>query len=239
MKASFFQILINPLKLRLCRNFARKYREILPENAELRICSGETWDVELTQIDGDHYFAAGWSKFAGDLELRPTDFLVFTFGGGSTFDVSVYGNDCCEKKPLYHDSCSSDQQAFDFFSHKKNKKSRIRDDDNSDNPRIEIVLKKHQNSRVTIRKHFAEAAGIINKKKVAMEYVGGYRNDVVLDLRTKKCSFFRLDLTAGWPEFRKLNRLSVGVTYLFEFIPSKQVIQVKPISKKIKKEMNI
>ncbi|EYU44338.1 hypothetical protein MIMGU_mgv1a026278mg, partial [Erythranthe guttata] len=123
---------------RLCRNFARKYREILPENAELRICSGETWDVELTQIDGDHYFTAGWSKFAGDLELRPTDFLVFTFGGGSTFDVSVYGNDCCEKKPL-------------------------------------------------------------------------------------------LDLTAGWPEFRKINRLSVGKTYLFEFIPSKQVIQVKPI----------
>ncbi|KAI3452084.1 hypothetical protein Pfo_008749 [Paulownia fortunei] len=157
------------------RFFAQKYRGILPENAKLRICSGESWDVRVEQMDDDHYyFTRGWTKFTKDMELEKLEFLVFWFAANSTFDVSVYGITGCEKESLRR-TCQG----------LKNKQSRTRIVENeaawtdeetkseNSNPHFEIVLNRHRSSRVCVAKHFAEAAGLIGKKKVALEYPGG------------------------------------------------------------------
>lgn len=85
---------------RLPPMFVQKYGEILPESIKLRTGSGETWNVELEQVDEETYrFSQGWNKFAVDIGLKWGEFLVFWFNiHESMFDVSVYGTNCCERQ---------------------------------------------------------------------------------------------------------------------------------------------
>ncbi|GFP80953.1 B3 domain-containing protein os03g0120900 [Phtheirospermum japonicum] len=222
----FFKALFRDFtrQLKFPLDFARKH--ILPENAKLKVSSGETWDVEIEKLDGDNiYLNRGWAKFVKDMKLKTFDFLLFRwFTEKSTFQVSCYGKDGCEKEP----------PGFNYGANGPAKRTRSakkeasftdegKKPDNS-NQRFEIVLKDHQRSRVCFPKRFAEAAGLMGKKKVCVDYIPGeQRACVVLDLRPNGT----LHLALGWNEFRKSNGLALGEAYLFEFIPSKKVIQVK------------
>ncbi|KAL0343604.1 UNVERIFIED_CONTAM: hypothetical protein Sangu_1247800 [Sesamum angustifolium] len=254
---SFFKIFIADdftRQLRLPPVFVQKYGGLLTgENVKLRIRSGETWNVKLERMNNEqYYFTMGWTEFVEDIKLEKLEFLVFKFIGKSRFDVYVYGILGCERQSFgltcrVEDSgaFSSGYKCMNQPTGRNNKRSRTRivenegagtDDEsesNNTNPYFEVILKQHQQSRVCIRKHFAEAAGLIGKKKVAMEYPGpgGQRWTVVLDSRST-VSNFKLDLAAGWPDFRKANKLRFGRTYSFEFIPGRNVIEVKQMIKR-------
>ncbi|KAL0450270.1 UNVERIFIED_CONTAM: hypothetical protein Slati_1583400 [Sesamum latifolium] len=242
---SFFKIFIADdftRQLRLPPVFVQKHGGFLTAgNVKLRISSGETWDVKLERMKEQYYFTMGWTEFVEDIKLEKLEFLVFRLIGKSTFDVYVYGILGCERQSFGRTCLAEDSGEFSSdYSGRKNKRSRTRivenegagtDDEsksNNSNPYFEIILKRHQLSRVCIRKHFAEAAGLIGKKNVGVEYPGGQRWDVVLHSRST-VSNFKLDLAAGWSHFRKANKLIVGNAYSFEFIPGRNVIEVKQI----------
>ncbi|KAL0377789.1 UNVERIFIED_CONTAM: hypothetical protein Sradi_3084400 [Sesamum radiatum] len=243
---SFFKIFIAhdfTRQLRLPPVFIQRYGGLLTaENVKLRISSGETWDVKLELMNNEqYYFTMGWTEFVEDIKLEKLEFLVFRLIGKSAFDVYVYGSLGCERQSFGQTCRAEDSGEFSSdYKCRKKKRSRTRfvenegagtDDEsksNNSNPYFETILKRHQVSRVCIRKHFAEAAGLIGKKKVGVEYPGGQRRDVVLHARST-VSNFKLDLAAGWSDFRKANKLRFGRSYSFEFIPGRNVIEVKQI----------
>ncbi|KAK6129031.1 hypothetical protein DH2020_037228 [Rehmannia glutinosa] len=256
-RPSFFKVMIKDFTshMQLPPEFIRKYGEILPKITKLRTSSsGEAWNVELEKMEEENYcFTRGWTKFAKDVGVKLGEFLVFWFDiGKSTFDVSIYGISGCERQiPVgnsriegsdgFNRTCINLNTPLCMETGQKNYRSlrenaaAFADDDetksDNSNPSFEIVMKQHRQSRVCVPRHFAEAAGLIGDKKVYLEYPGGHHGYVLLDFRPSK-SNFKLDLARGWSNFRKLNGLAFGKTYLFEFIPRKKVIQVKQIKEK-------
>ncbi|KAL3833389.1 hypothetical protein ACJIZ3_008125 [Penstemon smallii] len=208
--------------IRLPPAFVRRYSEILPGtgNATLRINSGKTWKVKLEELENaEYWFTRGWNIFVKDVGLEFGEFLVFTYNGTSIFDVSVFGVSGCEREFLA--GTDSDIEADEIVN---------KSNDNS-NPYLEVSLADYRKSRVCIRKHFAEAAGLISRSSVSLEYEdGSHVDDVQLVCRESR-GYSILELASGWPEFRKKNKLVMGKTYSFEFIPNRNVIRVKPINK--------
>ncbi|KAL3833388.1 hypothetical protein ACJIZ3_008124 [Penstemon smallii] len=244
IRPSFFKVLISNFshRLKLPPSFVKKHREILPENAKLRTSSGEMWDIRLEQIeDGRYCFTRGWKKFRKDLGLKIGEFVVFWFNNGeSTFDVSVLGINGCEREKL----CSNSRVELDpDYVVDLNKDCTCMNPVSCNevagtssvtlwnNPRMEIVLKQSRKYRVSLRKDFAEAARLIGKRAVVLEYEPKQHYGAVILDSQKSLSQFRLDLGAGWNDFRKTNELVNGETYLLEFNPRKNVIQVKELNK--------
>ncbi|KAL3848718.1 hypothetical protein ACJIZ3_010600 [Penstemon smallii] len=92
----------------------RKYGSIFPENATIRINSGETLKVKLEQLDDMKYwFTNGWNTFTNDVGLEMGAFLVFWYIGHSIFDVSVFGISGCERVFSVHNNpTESDPDEF-------------------------------------------------------------------------------------------------------------------------------
>ncbi|XP_068313688.1 B3 domain-containing protein Os01g0723500-like [Pyrus communis] len=63
----------------------------------LRNPSGDCWGVKLKQKEDGLFFRKGWKVFVKDHFLEHGDFLVFEYGGGSEFDVTIFDRTCCEK----------------------------------------------------------------------------------------------------------------------------------------------
>ncbi|KAK4421068.1 hypothetical protein Salat_2057300 [Sesamum alatum] len=154
--------------------------------------------------------------------------LGFWFNiGESTFDVSVYGISGCEREISSRNTLSEDSDA-----NKKqprtggNSQTEAGGSGSTTNPQFQVVLTKSRKLRISVRKAFAEAADLIGKRAVVLEYPPKNRYwPVVLDDRS--IPHFRLDFAGGWCQFRRENGLRVGKTYSFEFNPTKNVIQVK------------
>ncbi|KAG8384484.1 hypothetical protein BUALT_Bualt04G0122500 [Buddleja alternifolia] len=168
---------------------------------------------EVTLTHGRNYttheMAAGWSKFC---ETNGLD-----FGKSYSFEFNPRRNVIQVKEVKAHTNSSGLGNIRSITS--------VVEDEDISNPHFEIVLKIHQRSRVCVPKHFAEATGLINKNIVEVEYRGGRRVKVELVRRPKQPLL--LEMASGWGQFRKVNNLDYEKRYLFEFIPSKQVIQVK------------
>ncbi|KAK6154901.1 hypothetical protein DH2020_009149 [Rehmannia glutinosa] len=237
--------------MQLPPEFVRKYGEFLPENTKLRTNSEETWNVELEKMEEEHYcFTRGWTKFANGVGLKLGEFLVFWFSiGKSTFDVSIYGTSGCERQIS---ACNSPFDGSDSFNgtcinlntpEVNNKKPRAYIVENeaagSDgtqeqeyttdeaHPQFKLLLKKHHRSGLTFRKEFAVAAGLMTKEAVVLQYPPKQRCWPVILHQVPILSWFRLDISRGWSEFRRTNGLVYEKTYLFEYIPDKNVIQIK------------
>ncbi|KAL0450271.1 UNVERIFIED_CONTAM: B3 domain-containing protein LOC [Sesamum latifolium] len=243
VKPSFFKVLIKDFaqKLNLPPVFVQKYGQMLPGTAELRTSSGETWRVKLEIEDEKYCFTGGWSKFVKDVELEMGEFLVFWFNiGKSSFDVSVYGINGCEKgissrnNTLTEDSdADGDAELSNDDANKKQPRTCICQTEgggrgSTTNPQFEVVLTQSRKLRISLRKGFAEAAGLIGKRAVVLEYPPKNRYWPVL-LDNRSLPHFRLDFATGWFQFRRENDLRVGKTYSFEFNPAKNVIQVKEL----------
>ncbi|KAL2240293.1 B3 domain-containing protein At1g49475-like [Sesamum indicum] len=238
-KPSFFKVLIKDFaqKLNLPPVFVQKYGRMLPGTAELRTSFGETWSVKLEIEDEKYCFTGGWSKFVKDAELEVGEFLVFWFNiGKSTFDVSVYGINGCEKEISSRNNTLTEDSDAELRNDDANKKqprtgvcqTEAGGSGITTNPRFEVVLTQSRKLRPSLRKGFAEAACLIGKKAVVLEYPPKDRYWPVL-LDSKSLRHFRLDFAAGWLEFRRENDLRLGKTYSFEFNPTKNVIQVREL----------
>ncbi|KAK6129046.1 hypothetical protein DH2020_037207 [Rehmannia glutinosa] len=250
-RPSFFKVMIKDFTshMQLPPAFVRKYGEILPEITKLRTSSGGTWNVDLEKIDEENYwFTRGWTKFAKDVGVKLGEFLVFWFNiGKSTFDVSIYGTTGCERQISGSNSPieASDGTPANIYSKTEvnNKKSSAyvveKEAEGSDgtqeqdytseeaHPQFKLRLKKHHRSRVTIHKEFAVAAGLTSKEALVLQYPPKQRCWPVMLQQVPILSWFRLDISRGWSEFRRTNGLVYEKTYLFEYIPDKNVIQIK------------
>ncbi|KAK6128908.1 hypothetical protein DH2020_037347 [Rehmannia glutinosa] len=257
-RPSFFKVMIKDFTshMHLPPYFVRKYGEILPENTKLRTSSGDTWNVELEKIDEEKYcLTRGWTKFAKDVGVKLGEFLVFWFDiGKSTFDVSIYGTKGCERRISASDFPIQGSDSFNRACinlntpEVNNKRSRAytveKEAEESDDtqeqdyipdeahPQFKLLLKKHHRTVVTIRKEFAVAAGLTTKEAVVLQYLPKQHCWPVLLHRYPKLPWFRLDISRGWSEFRRTNGLVFGRTYLFEYIPDKNVIQIKLLNGK-------
>ncbi|KAL2499741.1 B3 domain-containing protein REM5 [Abeliophyllum distichum] len=261
-KPSFFKVLIAKFttQLRLPPLFMLKFGEKLHENVTLTINNGESWNVRLEQDGGHHYFTQGWVKFVKDLDLKMGSFLVFWLVGNSTIKVSAYGISGCEmefpdgesqtdsdepvevplrrsarnakgKQPVY----TVKKEAWTICDHKPESSAETTNPQpessaETKNPRFNFVLKGYQGSRLSIGKAFATETGLVYKRAVVLEDTQGRYWPVALD--KAKTTWFRLDMTTGWSEFRKENRLDYGDTCLLEFIPTKNVIRATVIKTK-------
>ncbi|KAL8473663.1 hypothetical protein ACS0TY_030490 [Phlomoides rotata] len=197
--------------LRLPDELMRIYGSILPTRVKLRIIeSGRTWDVKVKAMDdGFFYFSRGWNVFSKDVGLKFGELVVFVLDDdGFTFDVSVYGIKGCIK---------------DFT---------VSQDDDDDDGTItrgfrtplyyEFVLKPHTRYRLTLKRSFLRAAGLMGKEGVEVE---GKHGKVFVKLDISHRDSNRVDLACGWSEFRTVNDLVSGKTYSFEFNQTKNVIQ--------------
>lgn len=188
-------------------------------------------------------FTGGWNKFAEDVGLEMGEFLVFRFVGGSMFDVSVYGVHGCEREIpgagfQVEDSDLDEQIELskdDVPNVIKKKRSRAGNTRTSESDRpleettplyLEIRLKPHHKSRVSLPKRFCMAADLPGKQTVELEYLPKHRCQVImLDRRHRS----RTEMAFGWSEFRKSNGLVYGKTYSFEFKPSRNIIEVQEL----------
>ncbi|KAL3616462.1 hypothetical protein CASFOL_039852 [Castilleja foliolosa] len=227
--------------------FARDYEKSLSgENFTLRISSGQTWAVKMVKKEDEKYeFTVGWNKFVKEVGLKKGEFLVFSLVAKSMSDVSVFAVTCCERQieviiKIEDDEDEDEVECKNLNAQTKQSKApydRASKPDHSSELQksplyFEVRLKKYQKSRLTIKKKFCEAAGLMDKGSVGLEYLPNHRyQTVVLGHRPKR---WRTDMASGWPEFRKANGLVLGKTYSFEFRPRKNVIQVKEVKKKTK-----
>ncbi|KAL3616463.1 hypothetical protein CASFOL_039853 [Castilleja foliolosa] len=244
-KPSFFKVLIFDFtrKLLIPPAFARDYEENLRgENFTLRISSGQTWSVKMVKKEDDKYeFTVGWNKFAKDVGLKMGEFLVFSLVAKSKFDVSVFAVTHCQRQIEAVIKIEDDDEVEykNLNAGGKYKQSRAPNGRASKSDHLlelqksplyfEVHLKKHQKSRLAITKKFCEAAGLMNKTSVDLEYLPNHRHQCVVLSYTP--SHYRTDMAAGWPEFRKANGLVIGKTYSFQFRPRKNVIQVQEVKK--------
>ncbi|KAL0377787.1 UNVERIFIED_CONTAM: hypothetical protein Sradi_3084200 [Sesamum radiatum] len=219
VKPSFFKVLIKDFaqKLNLPPVFVQKYGQMLPGKAELRISSGETWRVKLEIEDEKYCFTGGWIYGINGCEKgisSRNNTLTEDSDAGGDAELSndaLMTTDANKKQPR---TCTCQTEAGGSGS--------------TTNPQFEVVLTKNRKLRISLRKSFAEAAGLIGKRAVVLEYLPKNRYwPVLLDNRSLR--HYRLDFAAGWFQFRRENDLQLGKTYSFEFNPTKNVIQVKEL----------
>uniref|UniRef100_A0ACD6A2F1 Uncharacterized protein n=3 Tax=Avena sativa TaxID=4498 RepID=A0ACD6A2F1_AVESA len=105
-KIRFFKLMTADLQQRMripdkfARNFIRQMQTA--EGLDLKVPSGETWHVGVTNVTNELFLEAGWGDFAKAHELRENDLLLFTCSGRSSFEVLIFDSSGCEKlSPLF------------------------------------------------------------------------------------------------------------------------------------------
>ncbi|GLU13644.1 hypothetical protein SLE2022_302680 [Rubroshorea leprosula] len=90
----FFKIILEVTtrerKLRIPRNFLRKYGNGMSSPVVLKVPSGAAWEVGLAESEGDVWLQNGWKEFADHYCLNDGHFLVFRFEGNCNFHVLIF-----------------------------------------------------------------------------------------------------------------------------------------------------
>ncbi|KAL3616493.1 GATA-binding factor 2 [Castilleja foliolosa] len=190
--ASFFKILLFDFstKLRIPKEFVKKYGEIMPEEAILETeARSKSWAVKIKPLDEHFCFMNGWPQFVKDNKLCDMDFLVFTLVSKSTFQVAIYGKDGVLRQP---------------FSPDFNKKLSFTS-----------VNDHHNRFFMVIPNDFAMETGIAMKNAINLQNEGGDKKwRVNIDSGRNGQRFL---MSEGWSVFREENNLSIGATLRFEF----------------------
>ncbi|KAL0450272.1 UNVERIFIED_CONTAM: hypothetical protein Slati_1583600 [Sesamum latifolium] len=246
-RPSFFKVLTVDFtrRLRVPPVFSQRYGSALGGSVRLRTSAGKIWFVKLEPKDEEerYCFTRGWIKFAEDVGLEMGEFLVFRFVGGSMFDVSVYGVHGCEREipgagfqVEDSDPDAKVELSKDDVPNVIKKKgsrtgnNRTSESDDSQEEKsplyFEILLKSHHRSRVTPPKRFWRAIGLSGRKNVGVVYLPKHHYQIV---KIDRRPMYRIDISSGWSEFRRVNGLVFGKTYSFEFKPSRNVIEVQEL----------
>lgn len=103
--------------------------------------SGNTWQVDLVQQNGDLFLHYGWPAFVRDNFVECGDFLTFRYDGDLHFTVQVFDQSACEKEAAFLSECNQD------ISDKNLRQKRERGDCMSSSDKIvQGVLKKMRES---------------------------------------------------------------------------------------------
>ncbi|KAL3616460.1 hypothetical protein CASFOL_039850 [Castilleja foliolosa] len=189
--ASFFKILLFDFstKLRIPKEFVKKYGEIMPEEVILETEAGsKSWAVKIKPLDDTFCFNNGWPQFVKDNNLSDMDFLVFSLVSKSNFHVAIYGKDGVLRQP---------------FSPVLNMKISF------------TAVNDHNRFFMVIPKAFAVQTGIAMKNTINLQNEGGGKKwRVNIDNERNGERFL---LSEGWNVFREENNLSLEPTLRFEF----------------------
>ncbi|KAM0047500.1 putative transcription factor B3-Domain family [Helianthus debilis subsp. tardiflorus] len=58
---------------------------------------GHSWTGKIEKIGGNHYFTNGWENVVKDIPLDFSDFLIFHLVDPSTFHMTIFGLNGCER----------------------------------------------------------------------------------------------------------------------------------------------
>ncbi|XP_059643058.1 B3 domain-containing transcription factor VRN1-like [Cornus florida] len=90
----FFKIIHNGIaddrKLRIPREFTKKYGKHLSNLVFLKVPTGAVWKVELVDSDGAVWLQNGWQEFREYYSIGYGHFLVFRYVGNSHFHVLIF-----------------------------------------------------------------------------------------------------------------------------------------------------
>ncbi|CAK9141135.1 unnamed protein product [Ilex paraguariensis] len=221
-RPSFFKVIIGDFgtKLQLPPFFVKTYKERFIENPVLKTTCGKSWVVSMEKTNEKYWFTTGWPEFVEANKLLVGDFCVFWLNGDSTFEVSVYGRNCCEK-----------QLDVIEIGRKKtvvsvnNSPTISEEDEEGDDVgeamttlSYERILNKYNISFCSLPVRFAKGIGIVREKKMVLRDPEERLWPVKLVVR--HTSGGRVDIMHGWSDFRLGNKLAIGDTCFFKFIPS-------------------
>ncbi|XP_024988528.1 B3 domain-containing protein REM20-like [Cynara cardunculus var. scolymus] len=95
---SFFKILLDPSASHLPLPHAFVSKHKIPKNPTLQIATGGySWRLTIERIGKAYCFGHGWKNVVEDAQLGFGDFLVFKLVHQSTFIVSVFAPNGCER----------------------------------------------------------------------------------------------------------------------------------------------
>ncbi|GLT37271.1 hypothetical protein SLA2020_116010 [Shorea laevis] len=96
----FFKIILDDTgrceKLRIPKEFAKRYGSDISSPVFLKVPSGAVWEVELKMCDDDTWLCNGWSEFAKHYSLGYGSFLVFRYEGNCHFHVIIFDKTALE-----------------------------------------------------------------------------------------------------------------------------------------------
>ncbi|KAI7748377.1 hypothetical protein M8C21_034015 [Ambrosia artemisiifolia] len=208
-------------RLPLSPDFVNKLLEDKIQQGPIMLTTkgGQSWRLEIKQIDDTYYFTNGWNNVVEDMQLRFGDFLSFRPLDQSTIKMSIFSPKDCDRflapKVITHDHGGNgkNEDGDPFFTSKINKN--------------------HIRSRVLrLPIEFARLAGIDGEGSMRVKNLDG--KECVMGLKLDK-SFRgkeRYMLTSGWPQFLQENELSEGDECVFKFIRSEGKLQLAKVTKK-------
>ncbi|XP_071707144.1 B3 domain-containing protein REM10-like [Rutidosis leptorrhynchoides] len=148
MDPSFFKMLLDPSAphLPLPEEFVSLHMNNKIPNDRIFRCinGGCTWRVKIKQIGGVYCFADGWANVVEDRHLSFGDFVFFWLIDQTTFKMSIYSLNGCEKDV----------------------------NDDHINPSFSTVITKHQ-SRLGLSEEFVRLTKMDEKKTVIVKNLDG------------------------------------------------------------------
>ncbi|KAK4416256.1 hypothetical protein Salat_2451100 [Sesamum alatum] len=243
-RASFYKFLTNDdftSRLRIPTEFVRNYGDLLPpKKTTLRTDQpGKSWRVRIEQLGQRHFFTHGWPDFAKDNDLKFQEFVLFKLVDASAFHVSVYQATGC-KKDSYPGTRDRTEIEGPGNSQLKVKSEHFPDQENGSSAVRSWKFSKELTEsslkdRLSIPKDFAIGTGIARNRKIRL--VDGQGREWPVKVTDRNLGMFAL--TAGWRNFLAGNKVVVGSTMLFEFIPgSDNVIEVRVLKNEARDEQS-
>ncbi|XP_020209299.1 B3 domain-containing transcription factor VRN1 isoform X2 [Cajanus cajan] len=93
----FFKIILTTHgKLKLPKNFTRKYGDGISNPVFLKPPDGTEWKIYWTKHDGETWFQKGWKEFATFYSLDHGHLLLFEYKETSHFDLHIFDNSALE-----------------------------------------------------------------------------------------------------------------------------------------------
>lgn len=81
--------------------------------------SGNAWNVDLIQQNGDLFFHHGWPAFVRDHFVECGDFLIFRYDDELCFTVLIFDQSACEKEAAFHSEHGQDSSNFEKYMGRK------------------------------------------------------------------------------------------------------------------------
>ncbi|EXB38619.1 B3 domain-containing protein [Morus notabilis] len=138
---AFYSANLSSERLKIPTKFMKRMEGKTSGSVSLEGPSGNTWQVDLVQQNGDLFLHYGWPAFVRDHFVECGDFLIFRYDGDLHFTVQVFDQSACEKEAAFLSECNQD------ISDKNLRQKRERGDCMSSSDKIvQGVLKKMRES---------------------------------------------------------------------------------------------
>nr|KAJ0213532.1 hypothetical protein LSAT_V11C400160750 [Lactuca sativa] len=255
---SFLKILQDPSAasyIAIPPDFVRDHMENkIPESSIIRSVTGEhSWSVKIKNIDGIHCFADGWNNVVADSQLGLWDFLVFSLVDESTFTLTSFGPNGCEKKfpseipekngkeeEEEEEDNNNNNGAGDHGVGRDGDKEDDEDDcgeiggdddDGVGDPFFKMIISQGHKCCMRVPSEFVRLAGIeAGRRSITMRNPAGKEWQMSFRSESKVCT--RYYLSSVWSDFWRLNNLSEGDECVFKFIKNEDKLLLETITKK-------